>query len=93
MGIGKKVVENKTKKVVENVTGDIPVVGDMVDKNVKSGPMDRAGDSVSQGQGQARQESGQAGWRRQEKEPVETGLKRLAARLTVARADVSRPAR
>ena len=46
MGVGKKVVEHKTKKVVENVTGDIPVVGDMVDRNVKSGPMDRAGDSI-----------------------------------------------
>jgi hypothetical protein len=49
MGIGKKVVENKTKKVVENVTGDIPVVGDMVDKNVKSGPRDRAGDAADKG--------------------------------------------
>ena len=49
MGIGKKVVENKTKKVVENVTGDIPVVGDMVDKNIKSGPMDRAGDTMEKG--------------------------------------------
>jgi hypothetical protein len=49
MGIGKKVVERKTKKVVENVTGDIPVVGDMVDKNIKSGPMDRAGDTMDKG--------------------------------------------
>ena len=46
MGVGKKAVEHKTKKVVENVTDDIPVVGDMVDRNVKSGPMDRAGDSI-----------------------------------------------
>lgn len=49
MGVGKKVVENKTKKVVENVTEDIPIVGDAIDKNVKSGPMDRAGDMADKG--------------------------------------------
>ena len=34
MGIGKKAVSHKGKKVVENVTEDIPVVGDLVDRNV-----------------------------------------------------------
>jgi hypothetical protein len=32
--------------VVEGVTEDIPVVGDLVDDNIKSGPMDRADDSL-----------------------------------------------
>ena len=49
MGIGKKVVGRKTKKVVENVTEDIPVVGGAVDRNVKSGPLDRAGDAADKG--------------------------------------------
>ncbi len=46
MGIGKKAVTHKGKKVVESVTEDIPVVGDLVDSSVKSGPMDRAEDSL-----------------------------------------------
>ena len=46
MGVGKKIAENKAKKVVEGATADIPIVGGMVDKNVKSGPMDRANDSI-----------------------------------------------
>lgn len=46
MGIGKKAVSHKGKKVVENVTEDIPVVGDLVDDAVKSGPMDRAEDGL-----------------------------------------------
>ena len=46
MGIGKKAVTHKGKKVVENVTEDIPVVGDLVDDAVKSGPVDRAGDGL-----------------------------------------------
>lgn len=46
MGIGKKAVTHKGKKVVEGVTEDIPVVGDLVDSSVKSGPMDRADDSL-----------------------------------------------
>ena len=46
MGIGKKAVTHKGKKLVEGVTEDIPVVGDLVDSSVKSGPMDRAGDSL-----------------------------------------------
>jgi hypothetical protein len=49
MGVGKKVVEHKTKKVVENVTEGIPVVGDAVDRNVKSGPLDRADDAADKG--------------------------------------------
>ncbi|TNF73318.1 MAG: hypothetical protein EP299_08380 [Acidobacteria bacterium] len=46
MGIGKKAVTHKGKKVVEGATEDIPVVGDLVDDAVKSGPMDRADDSL-----------------------------------------------
>lgn len=46
MGIGKKAVTHKGKKVVENATEGIPVVGDLVDDAVKSGPMDRAGDGL-----------------------------------------------
>jgi hypothetical protein len=46
MGIGKKVVTGKAKKTVENATANIPGVGDFVDKNVHSGPMDRAGDGL-----------------------------------------------
>ena len=46
MGISKKAVTHKGKKVVEGVTEDIPVVGDLVDNSVKSGPMDRADDSL-----------------------------------------------
>ena len=46
MGIGKKVATNKAKKVVEGVTEDIPVVGDLVDQSIKSGPMDRADDTL-----------------------------------------------
>ena len=50
MGIGKKagktVAKTKAKGTVQNATEDIPVVGGMVDKNVKAGPMDRAGDQL-----------------------------------------------
>ena len=46
MGVGKKIVEGKTKKVVENATEGIPVVGDVVDKSIKSGPVDRASDGL-----------------------------------------------
>ena len=46
MGIGKKAVTHKGKKVVEGATEDILVVGDLVDDAVKSGPMDRADDSL-----------------------------------------------
>ena len=46
MGIGKKAVTHKGKKAVESATEDIPVVGDLVDNAVKSGPMDRADDSL-----------------------------------------------
>ena len=46
MGMGKKAVTHKGKKVVEGVTEDIPVVGDLVDDSIKSGPMDRADDSL-----------------------------------------------
>jgi hypothetical protein len=31
---------------VENVTEDIPIVGDLVDDAIKSGPMDRTEDSL-----------------------------------------------
>ncbi len=48
MGIGKKAVEGKAKRVVENVTEDIPVVGDLVDKSIKSGPMDQIDDSLEE---------------------------------------------
>ena len=46
MGIGKKAVTHKGKKVVENATDGIPVVGDLVDSSIRSGPGDRAGDSL-----------------------------------------------
>jgi hypothetical protein len=46
MGIGKKAATHKGKKVIENATEDIPVVGDLVDDAVKSGPMDRTQDSL-----------------------------------------------
>jgi hypothetical protein len=46
MGIGKKAVTHKGKKVVEGVTDGIPVVGDLVDSSIQSGPMDRVGDSL-----------------------------------------------
>ena len=46
MGIGKKAATHKGKKVIENATEDIPVVGDLVDDAVKSGPMDRTEDSL-----------------------------------------------
>jgi hypothetical protein len=46
MGIGKKAATHKGKKVVENVTEDIPIVGDLVDDAIKSGPMDRTEDSL-----------------------------------------------
>ncbi len=49
MGIGKKAVTHKGKKVVENATEDIPVVGDLVDKSISSGPADRAGDTLDRG--------------------------------------------
>mgnify|MGYP003572271860 FL=1 len=42
MGVGKKVATRKGKKLVENATDGIPIVGDIVDDAVKSGPMDRA---------------------------------------------------
>ncbi|MEJ2542259.1 MAG: hypothetical protein P8188_20225, partial [Gemmatimonadota bacterium] len=48
------------KKTVEKATKDIPIVGDVVDKNVRTGPLDgaddalddakdRAGDTLKQG--------------------------------------------
>ena len=46
MGVGKKAVTHKGKKVVEGVTEDIPIVGDLVDDSIKSGPMDRTKDSL-----------------------------------------------
>lgn len=46
MGIGKKAAKHKAKKVVEGVTEDIPVVGDLVDDSIQSGPMDRADDKL-----------------------------------------------
>lgn len=46
VGLGKKAVTHKGKKVVEGVTEDIPVVGDLVDDRVKSGPMDRTKDGL-----------------------------------------------
>jgi hypothetical protein len=46
MGIGKKAATHKGKKVIENMTEDIPVVGDLVDKSIKSGPLDGAEDSL-----------------------------------------------
>ena len=46
MGVGKKVVTRKGKKLVENTTEGIPVVGDLVDSSIKSGPMDRTQDSL-----------------------------------------------
>ena len=48
MGVGKKAVTHKGKKVIENATEDIPVVGDLVDNSIKSGPVDRADDSLDQ---------------------------------------------
>ena len=46
MGIGKKAATHKGKKVIENATEDIPVVGDLVDRTIKSGPLDSAEDSL-----------------------------------------------
>ncbi len=50
MGVAKKagttVAKTKAKGTVQNVTEDIPVVGGIVDSNVKAGPMDRAGDAL-----------------------------------------------
>ena len=51
MGIGKKAATHKGKKMVENATEDIPVVGDVVDQSISSGPMDRAGDSLDEAKG------------------------------------------
>jgi hypothetical protein len=48
MGIGKKAVTHKGKKVIEKATEDIPVVGDLVDKSIKSGPLDGVEDSLDQ---------------------------------------------
>jgi hypothetical protein len=64
MGIGTKLAKRKGKKVVENAAEGIPVVGDMVDKNVKSGPMDRVGDSVDKGKDKLDKSIGKAGKRR-----------------------------
>ena len=46
MGIGKKAVKRKSKKVVESATKGIPVVGDTIDRKVKAGPKDRLGDKA-----------------------------------------------
>ena len=48
MGVGKKAVTHKGKKAVEKATEDIPIVGDLVDNSIKSGPVDRADDSLDQ---------------------------------------------
>ena len=37
--------------MVEGVTEDIPVVGDLVDSSIQSGPGDRAGDSLDKNTG------------------------------------------
>lgn len=46
MGVGKKVVTGKAKKSVEKATSGIPVVGDVVDKSINSGPMDKVSDDL-----------------------------------------------
>lgn len=46
MGIGKKTVTHRGKKVVERATDGIPIIGDLVDDAIQSGPMDRADDSL-----------------------------------------------
>ena len=46
MGVVKGAAKHKGKKAVENATEDIPVVGDVVDSAVSSGPMDKAGDKL-----------------------------------------------
>jgi hypothetical protein len=46
MGVGKKAVEHKAKKTVEKATKDIPIVGDVVDKSVRTGPLDGADDAL-----------------------------------------------
>ena len=53
MGVGKKAVEHKAKKTVEKATKDIPVVGDVVDKSVSTGPLDRADDALEDGKDRA----------------------------------------
>ena len=58
MGIGKKAVTNKGKKLVENATDGIPVVGDLVDNSIKSGPADRAGDSLEKSKNQRGRDNG-----------------------------------
>ena len=74
MGVGKKVVENKTKKFVEDVTGDIPIVGDIVDKNVKSGPMDRVSDTADKGKDKLDDAAGKiTGSGKKSKSPLKRG--------------------
>ena len=53
MSVGKKAVEHKAKKTVEKATEDIPIVGGVVDKNVSTGPLDRADDALEDGKDRA----------------------------------------
>lgn len=47
MGVVKGAAKHKGKKVVENATEDMGVVGDVIDNNISSGPLDKAGDTVN----------------------------------------------
>jgi hypothetical protein len=46
MGVVKGAAKHKGKKMVENATDDMGVVGDVIDKNISSGPLDAAGDKL-----------------------------------------------
>jgi hypothetical protein len=61
MGIGKKAATHKGKKVVENVTEDIPVVGDLVDQSISSGPMDRTEDGLDRTKDKLDRDKGKLG--------------------------------
>jgi hypothetical protein len=47
MGVVKGAAKHKGKKAVENATDDMGVVGDVIDNNISSGPLDKAGDTVN----------------------------------------------
>jgi hypothetical protein len=47
MGVVKGAAKHKGKKMVENATEDMGVVGDVIDRNISSGPIDSAGDKLN----------------------------------------------
>jgi hypothetical protein len=47
MGVVKGAAKHKGKKTIENATEDMGVVGEVIDNNISSGPLDKAGDTVN----------------------------------------------